>query len=88
MTKNTTDRARPAALTAQVRAAMGFGLAFVIPFWNTLSMFLGAFIAWLVMKQAEAFAERYTIPVAFGIIAGESLMGVLIALIATMNLAG
>jgi uncharacterized oligopeptide transporter (OPT) family protein len=58
----------------------GAGLAFVIPFWNTLSMFTGTLIAWTISKGAEAFAERYTIPVASGVIAGESLMGVFKAL--------
>jgi uncharacterized oligopeptide transporter (OPT) family protein len=57
----------------------GIGLAFVIPAWNSLSMFAGAFIAWSLEKKQPAKAETYTIPVASGFIAGESLMGVLIA---------
>ncbi len=61
-------------------SSMGLGLACVIPFWNTLSIFLGAFLAYLIRKTP---AEGYTIPVASGIIAGESLIGVLIALFST-----
>jgi OPT family oligopeptide transporter len=57
----------------------GLGLAFVIPAWNSISMFLGALIAWLVEKKRPETANAYTIPVASGFIAGESILGVLIA---------
>ena len=65
-----------------IPSAMGLGLAFVIPFWNTLSMFVGAMIAWILAKKARELAEGYTIPVASGLIAGESLMGIVIVLLA------
>jgi OPT family oligopeptide transporter len=57
----------------------GIGLAFVIPGWNSVSMFLGSLIAWSLEKRRPKTAEAYTIPVASGLIAGESLMGVFIA---------
>ncbi len=75
--RNLPPRARPF-----IPSAMGLGLAFVIPFWNTLSMFTGALIAWILLRRAREFAGTYTIPVASGLIAGESLMGVMIALMA------
>jgi uncharacterized oligopeptide transporter (OPT) family protein len=65
---------------------MGLGLAFVIPFWNTLSMFVGALIVWIISKKAEKWGDSYVIPIASGIIAGESLMGVFLNL-STLNLA-
>jgi OPT family oligopeptide transporter len=71
------ERARPF-----IPSAMGLGLAFVIPFWNTLSLFAGALLAWLWARSAEKQATTYTIPIASGLIAGESLMGVLVALLA------
>jgi uncharacterized oligopeptide transporter (OPT) family protein len=61
---------------------MGLGLAFVIPFWNTLSMFVGALAAWVLLRVHREVAERHTISVASGLIAGESLMGVALALLA------
>jgi OPT family oligopeptide transporter len=64
-----------------IPSAMGLGLAFVIPFWNILSMFAGALAAWFLMKLSRKTADRYTIPVASGLIAGESLMGVFIAVL-------
>jgi putative OPT family oligopeptide transporter len=74
------ERWLPEKVRPFIPSPMGLGLAFVIPFWNTLSMFSGAVIAWIISKGAGAFAERYTIPVASGVIAGESLMGVFTAL--------
>jgi OPT family oligopeptide transporter len=75
------ERALPTNLRRFVPSAMGLGLAFVIPFWNTLSMFVGALTVWVLSRKAGPLAERYTIPVASGIIAGESLMGVVVALL-------
>jgi uncharacterized oligopeptide transporter (OPT) family protein len=71
------DRAAPSRIRPLLPSAMGLGLAFVIPFWNTLSIFLGALIASLVRKTR---IRGYTVPVASGMIAGESLVGVLMAL--------
>jgi OPT family oligopeptide transporter len=58
----------------------GLGLAFTIPCWSSLAMFLGSFIAWVLEKRAPVLAEGYVVPVASGLIAGESLMGVGIAI--------
>ena len=82
------ERLLPEKTRPFVPSAMGLGLAFVIPFWNTLSMFSGALIAWIISKGAGAFAERYTIPVASGVIAGESLMGVFTALSGASGITG
>jgi len=65
-----------------VPSAMGVGLALVIPCFNSISMFLGALIAWAFSRLHREAAERYTIPCASGLIAGESLLGVAIALLA------
>ncbi len=77
------DRSAPVRLRPFLPSAMGFGLAFVVPFWNTLSIFIGAGAAFLIRKTPAA---PYTIPVASGIIAGESLIGVLIALFSAMGM--
>jgi OPT family oligopeptide transporter len=59
----------------------GLGLAFVIPAWNSISMFLGALLAWTLEKKRPETAATYTIPVASGFIAGESILGVLVAVV-------
>lgn len=60
-----------------IPSTMGIGLAFVIPFWNCLSMFIGAVIVLIIQHKKKAW-EDYIIPSASGIIAGESLAGVFI----------
>ncbi|MBN1421407.1 MAG: OPT/YSL family transporter [Planctomycetes bacterium] len=80
------ERIVPRSARKYLPSAMGLGLAFVIPFWNTLAMFVGALIALILEKAAKKTAETYTIPVASGIIAGESMMGVAIALLMTSGL--
>ncbi len=51
----------------------GMGLAMVIPFSNALSMFLGSVIAVIMIKRGR---ESWILPAAAGLIAGESLMGI------------
>jgi len=80
------ERALPAGARRFIPSAMGLGLAFVIPFWNTLSMFLGALLARALAEKAKGLARRYIIPVASGIIAGESLMGVVMALLGALGM--
>jgi len=63
-----------------IPSAMGLGLSMVIPFWNSLSMFIGGLIAFILGKTTPKFSDKYIIPVSSGIIAGESIMGVMIAL--------
>ena len=53
----------------------------VIPFFNSLGMFVGALIAMLLETFKPKVASDYVVPVASGIIAGESIMGILVALL-------
>lgn len=69
-----------------IPSAMGLGLALVIPAWNCISMFIGALIALIIAKRKPAIDEAYTVPVASGLIAGESIMGVAIALLTAFNI--
>jgi uncharacterized oligopeptide transporter (OPT) family protein len=55
------------------------GIAWVIPAFNSFSMFLGAALAWVYLRVNRAQAERYTLAVASGIIAGESLIAVFVS---------
>jgi uncharacterized oligopeptide transporter (OPT) family protein len=63
-----------------IPSATGLGIAFTINGFNSVSMFLGACLALYASKRHRAWHEKYTVPVSSGIIAGESLMGVAIAL--------
>jgi OPT family oligopeptide transporter len=64
----------PKNLRPWVPSSMGLGLAFVVPFQNSFSFFLGAVIATLWQRFEPKSAERYIIPIASGVVAGESLL--------------
>lgn len=71
-----------------IPAATGLGIAFTINGYNAIMMFIGSVAAlWLARAKPEVH-EEYTVPVASGIIAGESLMGVLIALLVVAKVLG
>ena len=60
------------------------GLALVIPAYYAVSMFLGSFLAFGANRIASRWARRFVIVIAAGIIAGESLVGVGIAIYQTL----
>jgi uncharacterized oligopeptide transporter (OPT) family protein len=64
-----------------IPSPIGLGLGLILPFANPLSMFLGAIAAWAWSRRNQAHAERYVVPVSSGIIAGESIVSVGIALV-------
>jgi OPT family oligopeptide transporter len=66
------------ALKRYLPSPTGLGLAMVLPFSDSLAIFLGAFTAWWLARAKPAMAERHTVPFASGIIAGESIAAVLI----------
>ncbi|MGH7729741.1 MAG: OPT/YSL family transporter, partial [Candidatus Eiseniibacteriota bacterium] len=66
----------------------GLGLAFTITGFYSISMFLGALAALALQKAKPKVAEEYVVPVSSGIIAGESLMGVVIALLVVAHVLG
>ena len=65
---------------AYLPSASAFGLAWVFHWYYGLLFFLGALIALLIEKRNPKLAEEFTLPVASGLVAGGSLMGVLLVL--------
>ena len=63
----------------------GLGLAFTINGFNVIMMFIGSLSALLITKRWPKPAKEFIIPVSSGIIAGESLMGVAIALLTILK---
>ncbi|QDU59359.1 OPT oligopeptide transporter protein [Planctomycetes bacterium Pan216] len=61
-------------------SAVSLGLAFVIPAFNSISLFLGAGCAALATHWAPNWSRRFILPIAAGLVAGESLAGVASAL--------
>ena len=70
----------PPKVRAWLPSTTGLGIAGVIPAFNSIAMFVGALIAWAVAR-ANPKAGDYAVPVASGLIAGESLVGVAIILV-------
>lgn len=75
------ERLAPKHLKAWVPSPSGVGIAMVIPGSNAIAMFLGSAVAEWMRRKKPALAERLVVPVSSGLIAGESLMGILVALL-------
>ncbi len=75
------EKFAPKTVKPYVPSPSGVGIAMVIPGSNAIAMFLGAAIAEFLRKKRPQMAERLVIPVSSGLIAGESLMGILVALL-------
>ena len=75
------EKLAPRRAQPWIPSPAGLGIAMVIPGSNAVAMFLGAFLAWAWRRFRQASADRYVTPIASGLIAGESLMGVVVALL-------
>ncbi len=64
-------------------SATGVGFGLMLPFSTPLSFFLGALIAELVTRTSRRAADLYIMPVASGVVAGESILGVVVAALNT-----
>lgn len=60
------------------------GLAFVIPAWISISLFLGAALAAILFGLVRTWAQRFVLVLAAGLVAGESLAGIASAALAAL----
>jgi uncharacterized oligopeptide transporter (OPT) family protein len=65
-------------------SAMGLGLAWVMPFQNAFSFLIGAVVVAVWQKLAKKNSDTYTIPIASGLVAGESLVAAFLAIACTL----
>ena len=72
------ERFAPSKWKKFMPSPSGMGIAMMIPFFNSFSMLVGALIAEGFAKVKPKLAERFTIVVSSGFIAGETLMAVVI----------
>lgn len=70
----------PRRLARLTPSATAMGLGFVIPAWNSISLFLGALGALLIARAAPDWARHKLVVLAAGLVVGESLAGVIAAL--------
>lgn len=78
------EKLLPPKYRQYVPSATGLGLAWVITFQNALSFLVGALIALAWTKLHKKSADSYNVPLASGLVAGESLMAAMLAIIATI----
>lgn len=77
------ERLMPSKVRRFMPSVTGLGLAWVIPFQNAFSFFLGAVIAMLWYRVHRKSQEEFNVPIASGLVAGESLMAAALAITAT-----
>jgi OPT family oligopeptide transporter len=78
------EKFTPANSRKFLPSASAMGLAWVMPFQNSFSFLVGACIALLWMQMFKRTQEKYNVPVASGLVAGESLMSAGLAISATI----
>ena len=65
-------------------SAMGLGLSWVMVFQNSLSFAIGAVLVAVWKRLSQKGSELYYVPVASGLIAGESLVAAIMAIACTI----
>ena len=74
------QRRLPGRLAQWVPSGPALGLALVIPAWTSLSMALGAVAAALAARIVPGWSSRFVLALAAGLVAGESLAGIAVAM--------
>ncbi len=70
------DEYVPPRIKRWLPSATGLGIALVIDLNDSLAMLVGALAAWALHRYRADLAERYTVSVSSGMVAGEGLMGI------------
>ena len=74
------EKVLPEKTRGLVPSPASLGLSFTIQAWTCINLFLGSLAGWALRRWAPAWSKQYLTPIASGVIAGESLMGVGIAI--------
>jgi uncharacterized oligopeptide transporter (OPT) family protein len=73
------ERHAPERIRPYVPSPAAMGLGFVVQAWYAIAIAGGALLGAAVRRAAPAWSERMLVPILSGVVAGESLMGVAIA---------
>lgn len=76
----------PAALRKYLPSGLAFGIAFIVPAYYSVAMFLGAMIFFAWKRRNPAGAEQLGFSIASGLIAGEGLMGIIVAVLTLLGI--
>ena len=72
------EEVSPRHIKRWLPSATGLGIAMVIDANDSVAMLIGALIAWAIQRRNRDIAERYIVSVSSGVVAGESLMGIVV----------
>jgi OPT family oligopeptide transporter len=72
------EKALPPRAARWLPSPVGLGMAFTFQGYTSIAFFLGGLAAWVFEKRRPRAADVYTLPVASGFVAGETLMGVVV----------
>jgi uncharacterized oligopeptide transporter (OPT) family protein len=75
------ERSSPPRIVRWLPSTAGLGLGLLLPLSTSLAMLIGAVLAALATARDPEAAERTVWPVSAGVLAGESLAGVVVAII-------
>jgi uncharacterized oligopeptide transporter (OPT) family protein len=75
------ERLAPRRVVRWLPSAAGLGLGLLLPLSTSLAMLIGAALAALATAWRSTAAERYVWPISAGVLGGESLAGVVVAII-------
>jgi uncharacterized oligopeptide transporter (OPT) family protein len=75
------ERLAPSRVARWLPSAAGLGLGLYLPLSSSLAMAIGAAIAAIATARRGDAAERYVWPISAGVLGGESLAGVVVAVI-------
>ncbi len=70
------DKRGPKSIRPWLPSAAAYGLGFVVPANQGLSMFIGGMAAYAIGRVAKTWADKFFVVLCSGIVAGESLVGV------------
>jgi uncharacterized oligopeptide transporter (OPT) family protein len=70
------EKILPPKVRTWVPSPASIGLAIVIPAWYSVSIFLGGLLGLVAFRFARTWAQRFVTVLAAGLIAGESLTGI------------
>ena len=79
------EKVLPKKWAAWVPSPTAVGIAFVIPAFYAVSMALGGVFAWFLGRKYKKWTTRFLIVLAAGVMAGDSLTGVCIAISDILN---
>ena len=74
----TLEEYAPKSIKRWLPSATGLGIAMVLDANDSFAMLAGALLAWALQKRNREAAERYLVSVSSGVVAGESLMGIVV----------